>query len=167
MIEECKKTLEQLVSPQALKQIDKAISQYPKDQKQSAVMSALSIVQEEKNHLTAELMDAVANYLLMPAIAVYEVATFYTMYEHEPVGKNVIHVCRSISCYLRGSDDIVNQLESKLGVNCGQTTEDGKFTLKQAECLGACVNAPMMMINKDYHEKLEADKLNAVLEAYQ
>ena len=167
MIEECKKTLEQLVSPQALQQIDRAIAKYPTEQRQSAVMSALTIVQEEANHLTAELMDAVANYLRMPAIAVYEVATFYTMYEHEPVGKNVIHVCRSISCYLRGSDDIVNHLESKLGVTCGHTTEDGRYTLKQAECLGACVNAPMMMINKDYHEKLEADKLNAVLEAYQ
>jgi NADH-quinone oxidoreductase subunit E len=166
MTDKSENKLVKLLSNQAIKKIDVEISHYPKEQRQSAVMQALTIAQEECNHLTQELMDAIAEYLNMPAIAVYEVATFYTMYEHEPVGKNVIHVCRSISCHLRGSDKIVQSLESKLGIQCGETTSDGQFTLKQAECLGACIHAPMMLVNKDYHERLEQDKLDAVLEAY-
>lgn len=160
------KKLTSLLSKNAIKQIDHEISHYPCDQKQSAVMKALAIAQQECNHLTQELMDAVADYLDMPAIAVYEVATFYTMYEHEPVGKNVIHVCRSISCHLRGSDKILENLESHLGIQCNETTSDGRFTLKQAECLGACIHAPMMLINKDYHENLSTEKLAQIIETY-
>lgn len=161
------KTLTTLISSQALQEIDETIKKYPADNKQSAVMRALSIVQDEKNHLTEELMNAVADYLDMPAIAVYEVATFYSMYEHHPVGENTIHVCRSISCYLRGSDEIIKSLENHLGVHCGETTPDGKFTLKKAECLGACVNAPMMQINKQYHEKLTTDNVKEIIDTFQ
>ena len=166
MTEQQKLKLSDLVSNRTIKEIDACISQYPADYKQSAVMRALTLVQEEKNHLTQELMDAVADYLEMPCIAVYEVATFYSMYEHEPVGENVIYVCRSISCHLRGSDQIVKHLEGQLGIQCGETTADGKFTLKQAECLGACVNAPMMQVNKTYHENLDKENLAEILNQY-
>lgn len=166
MTEQQIKILSDLVSSQTLNEIDECIKQYPADNQQSAVMRALMLVQEEKNHLTQELMDAVAVYLDMPPIAVYEVATFYSMYEHKPVGENVIHVCHSISCHLRGSDEILEELENQLGVKCGQTSADGKFTLRKAECLGACVNAPMMQINKSYHENLDKQKLTEILETY-
>lgn len=166
MTNEIKKNLEQFISESSIKAIDEEITHYPLDQRQSAVMRALMIVQEECNHLTPQLMDAVAKYLDMPAIAVYEVATFYSLYEHEPVGKHVISVCRSISCHLRGSDQIVNNLEEQLGIQCGQTSKDARFTLKQVECLGACVDAPMMQIDKDYHKSLHADRLPKILEKY-
>jgi NADH-quinone oxidoreductase subunit E len=159
-------TLEDLVSEQAIAEIDQNLKKYPSDAKQSAVMRALMVVQEEKGYLTPELMDAVAKYLDMPSIAVYEVATFYSMYEHKPVGENIIHVCRSISCHLRGAKQVISELEQQLNVMCGQTTADGKFTLKTAECLGACVNAPMMQINKTYHECLSKEKLPEILEQY-
>jgi NADH-quinone oxidoreductase subunit E len=167
MTETLNKTLKDLISKQGLSEIDANIQKYPADNRQSAVMRALAIVQDEKNHLTEELMNAVAEYLQMPAIAVYEVATFYSMYEHEPVGENTIHVCRSISCHLRGSDDIINSLENHLGVKCGGTTADGKFTLKKAECLGACVHAPMMQINKKYHENLTTENVQDIVDSYQ
>jgi NADH-quinone oxidoreductase subunit E len=166
MTDKPEKKLKQLLSKKALDQLNIEISHYPKEQRQSAVMIALKLVQDEHNHLTEAMMDAVADYLEMPAIAVYEVATFYTMYEHQPVGKNVIHVCRSISCHLRGSDQIVKNLESHLGIQCGQTTADGQFTLKEAECLGACIHAPMMQVNTAYHENLNSENLPEILEQY-
>ncbi|NBX85559.1 MAG: NADH-quinone oxidoreductase subunit NuoE [Gammaproteobacteria bacterium] len=167
MTETLNKTLKDLISKQGLSEIDANIKKYPADNKQSAVMRALTIVQEEKNHLTEELMNAVAKYLEMPTIAVYEVATFYSMYEHEPVGENLINVCRSISCYLRGSDEIIKTLENHLGVKCGGTSADGKFTLKKAECLGACVHAPMMQINQKYHENLTTENVQDIIDSYQ
>jgi NADH-quinone oxidoreductase subunit E len=166
MTEKPEKKLKQLLSPKGIEQLNKEITHYPKEQRQSAVMAALTIVQAEHNHLSQDLMDAVADYLDMPAIAVYEVATFYTMYEHAPVGRNVIHVCRSISCHLRGSDKIVENLESQLGIRCGETTNDGEFTLKQAECLGACIHAPMMQVNQKYHENLSVEGLSKIIEEY-
>ncbi|MBI2785680.1 MAG: NADH-quinone oxidoreductase subunit NuoE [Legionella longbeachae] len=161
------KTLHQLVSTQRIKDIDHWIAKYPKDQKQSAVMSTLRIVQEEHSHLTKELMDAVADYLDMPPIAVYEVASFYTMYEHEQVGRNLVNVCTNISCLLRDSAAVVEHLQRKLGIKLGETTDDGRFTLRSVECLGACVNAPMMQVNKDYHENLTPETIEKVLEQYQ
>ncbi|CCD07009.1 TPA: NADH-quinone oxidoreductase subunit NuoE [Legionella pneumophila] len=161
------KILNQLMPANRMHDIDHWISKYPKDQKQSAVMSALRIVQEEHGHLTTELMNAVAEYLDMPPIAVYEVASFYTMYEHKPVGRHLINVCTNISCMLRDSAGVVEHLEKKLGVNLGGTTEDGRFTLRSVECLGACVNAPMMQVDKDYHENLTAESIDKVLEQYQ
>ncbi|KTC81205.1 NADH dehydrogenase I subunit E [Legionella cherrii] len=161
------KILNQLVSAQRIKDIDHWIAKYPQDQKQSAVMSALRIVQEEHGHLSTELMDAVADYLDMPAIAVYEVASFYTMYELKQVGRHSINVCTNISCMLRDSASVVEHLEKKLGIKLGQTTDDGRFTLRSVECLGACVNAPMMQVDKDYHENLTPESIDKVLEQYQ
>ncbi|KTC91710.1 NADH-quinone oxidoreductase subunit NuoE [Fluoribacter dumoffii] len=161
------KILQQLVSAQRIKDIDHWIAKYPADQKQSAVMSALRIVQEEHGHLTTELMDAVADYLEMPPISVYEVASFYTMYEHKPVGRHSINVCTNISCMLRDSAAVVEHLEKKLGIKLGETTDDGRFTLRSVECLGACVNAPMMQVDKNYHENLTPESIDKVLEQYQ
>lgn len=158
--------LRQFVSPDGIKEIDKWIAKYPEDERQSAVMSALMVVQEEHGFLTEAMMDAVALYLHMPAIAVYEVASFYSMYEHKPTGRHLINVCTNISCLLKKSSEVVEHLEKKLSIKLGETTTDGRFTLRSVECLGACVNAPMMQIDKDYHENLTPDKIDTVLETY-
>jgi len=150
----------------SLKEIDVWINKYPADKKQSAVMSALRIAQDQnRGFLTEDLMDAVAEYLDMRPIAVYEVATFYSMYELEPVGKHKICVCTNISCMLCGSDTVLGHLSNKLGINLGETTEDGRFILKEVECLGACVNAPMMQIGDKYHENLTEEKIDQVLDS--
>lgn len=161
------KALNEFVSAEGMRDIDHWIAKYPVEQRQSAVMSTLRIVQEEHGYLTSELMDSIAAYLDMAPIAVYEVASFYTMYEHKPVGKHLVNVCTNISCLLRDSASVVNHLQSKLGVKLGETTADGRFTLRSVECLGACVNAPMMQVNKDYHENLTTESIDAVLEQYQ
>lgn len=161
------KLLNEFMPAKQMKEIDAWVAKYPADQKQSAVMSALTIVQEEHGYLTKELMDAVADYLNMPPIAVYEVASFYTMYEHQPLGRNLINVCTSISCMLRDSAGVVDQLQNKLGIKLGETTADGRFTLRTVDCLGACAFAPMMQVNKDYHENLTAESIEKVLEDYQ
>ncbi|MFT4058818.1 MAG: NADH-quinone oxidoreductase subunit NuoE [Legionella sp.] len=160
------KMLPQLMPAHRIRDIDHWIAKYPADQKQSAVMSALRIVQEEHGHLTEELMDAVAEYLDSPPIAVYEVASFYSMYERNPVGRHSINVCTNISCMLRDSAGVVSHLEKKLGIKLGETTDDGRFTLRSVECLGACVNAPMMQVDKDYHENLTPESIDKVLEEY-
>ena len=167
MSENSAKILHQFMSEKSMDDINHWIAKYPADQKQSAVMSALRIVQEEHGYLTTALMDAVADYLNMAPIAVYEVASFYTMYEHKPVGKHLVNVCTNISCLLRDSDGVVDHLQKKLGIKLGETTDDGRFTLRSVECLGACVNAPMMQVDKDYHENLTAESIDAVLEQYQ
>ena len=155
----------QLISEQSRADIDRWIAKYPAEQKRSAVMAALRIVQDQNNgYLTNDLMDAVAEYLDMPAIAVYEVATFYSMYELEPVGKHKICLCTNISCMLCGSDNIVEHLTQKLGIKMGQTTPDGRFSLKEVECLGACVEAPMFQIGDTYYGNLTADKIDKILE---
>ncbi len=146
-------------------QIDKWIGKYPAGWKQSAVMAALSIMQDENGGwLSREIMDDVAAYLDMPPIAVYEVATFYSMYELEPVGRHKVCVCTNISCMINGSDKIVDHLEGRLGVKLGQTTEDDRFTLKEVECLGACGGAPMMPIGKQYYENLAPEKVDEILD---
>jgi NADH-quinone oxidoreductase subunit E len=153
-----------LLSEQSRTEIDAWIAKYPPEQKQSAVMGALSIVQEANGgYLTTELMDAVAEYLEMAPIAVYEVATFYSMYELKPVGKHKICVCTNVSCMLCGSDDIVAHLKQKLNIGFGETTVDNKFTLKEVECLGACGGAPMMQIGKTYYENLSSEKIDEIL----
>jgi len=167
MSEHSKKILLQHMTAEQMNDIDHWIAKYPVDQKQSAVMSTLRIVQEAHGHLTPELMDAVADYLDMPSIAVYEVASFYTMYEHKPVGKHLINVCTNISCLLRDSRGVVDYLQKKLDVHLGETTTDGRFTLRAVECLGACVNAPMMQVDKDYHENLTTESIDKVLDQYQ
>jgi NADH-quinone oxidoreductase subunit E len=155
----------QLISDQSRAEIDRWIKKYPAEQKRSAVMSALRIVQDQNNgFLNNDLMDAVAEYLDMPSIAVYEVATFYSMYELEPVGRHKICICTNISCMLCGSDNIVGHLTKQLGIKVGQTTPDGRFTLKEVECLGACVDAPMFQIGDTYYGNLTADKIDKILE---
>ena len=154
-----------LLSDTSLKEIDVWVAKYPADKKQSAVMSALRIVQDQNlGFLTEDLMDAIAEYLDMRPIAVYEVATFYSMYELQPVGKHKICVCTNISCMLCGSDKVVDHLTRKLGIKLGETTVDGRFTLKEAECLGACVNAPMFQIGNTYYENLTEEKIDQVLD---
>ncbi len=156
---------ENLISEASRAEIDQWIAKYPADQRQSACMPALRIVQEQNGGwLTEALMDAVADYLGMPAIAVYEVATFYSMYEHKPVGRHKICVCTNISCLLCGSDGIVSHLQEKLGITFGEVTEDGKFSLKEVECLGACSGAPMMQIGREYFENLTPEKIDSILD---
>lgn len=159
-------SMSHLITDESRAEIDRWIAKYPADRRESACMPALRIVQEQNGGwLTNELMDAVAEYLDMPAIAVYEVATFYSMYEHKPVGKHKICVCTNISCMLCGSDDVVKHLNEKLGIKFGEITEDGKFSLKEVECLGACAGAPMMQIDRTYYEDLTPEKIDAILDS--
>lgn len=167
MSEYSENTLSHCMSKQQMQEIDHWIAKYPQDQRQSAVMSTLRIVQEAHGHLTTELMNAVAAYLNMAPIAVYEVASFYSMYEHQPVGKHLINVCTNVSCMLRGSKGVVDHLQKKLDINFGETTCDGRFTLRSVECLGACVNAPMMQVDKEYHEHLTTESIDEILNEYQ
>lgn len=153
-----------LLSPQACAEIDRWIAKYPPEQKRSAVMTALRIAQEEHGWLSPELMDAVADYLDMSKVAVYEVATFYSMYDLEPVGRHKISVCTNISCMLRGSDQVMEHLKQRLGIKPGETTPDGRVTLKEVECLAACAGAPMMQVDKTYHEDLTPEKLDTILD---
>ena len=154
-----------LFSETVREQIDKWIAKYPDQWKQSAVMAALMIVQKDNGGwLTTELMDKVAAYLDMAPIAVYEVASFYSMYEHKPVGKHKICMCTNISCMLNGSDRIVQHLEEKLSIKMGETTKDNRFTLKEVECLGACVGAPMMQIGDKYYENLTPELVDSILD---
>jgi len=136
-----------LLSPEALAKIDSAVAKYPPDQKQSAVMSALTIAQDEKGWLSTETMDFVAHYLGMPPIAVYEVASFYTMYDLKLVGKCKLAICTNLPCALQGATVAAEHLKKKLGIGFGETTADGAFTLKEAECLGACGDAPVVLVN--------------------
>jgi NADH-quinone oxidoreductase subunit E len=153
------------ISPAVRAEIDRWIAKYPPDQKQSAVMAALRLVQDENGGwLTQELLDAVAAYLDMAPIAVYEVATFYSMYELQPVGRHKICVCNSISCMLSGSEKIIDYLKEKLGVAVGEVTSDGRFSIKEVECLGACVGAPMFMIGHTYYENLTPEKIDKILD---
>lgn len=152
------------LSPQVRAAIDRWVAKYPPEQKSSAVMAALSIVQRENGGwLTSELMDAVAHYLQMPPIAVYEVASFYTLYDLKPVGRHKIYVCTNISCMLCGAQVIVGHLRKRLGIDFGQTTPDGRFTLKEAECLAACAGAPMFMIDDRYYEDLTPARVDEIL----
>lgn len=146
-------------------EIDDWLSRYPDDRKQSAVLAALRAVQHEDGYLSAEKMDAVADYLGMPKIAVYEVASFYSMYNLKPVGRHTIAVCTNVSCLLCGADDIVEYLENKLGVKTGESTSDGKFYLKrEEECLAACCGAPMMQVDHVYYEQLTPESIDEILD---
>lgn len=153
-----------MLSAESLAQIDKELTKYPADRRQSAVMSALRIAQTEKGWLSNETISFVAEYLGIPPIRALEVATFYNMYNLEPVGKYKITVCTNISCMLRDSASIVEHLEHKLGVHCGETTPDGKYTLKEGECMGSCGGAPLLHINNtEMHEYLTPAKVDEIL----
>lgn len=135
------------LSPEALAKIDQATAKYPPDRRQSAVMAALTIAQDEKGWLSTETMDFVARYLGMPAIAVYEVASFYTMYDLRPVGKYKLTICTNLPCALQGANVAAAHLKQKLGIGFDQTTADGMLTLKEGECMGACGDAPVLLMN--------------------
>jgi len=154
-----------LFTPEVREQIDTWVAKYPDGWQQSACMAALMFVQDMNGgHLTKELMDQVADYLDMPAIAVYEVATFYSMYEHKPVGRHKICLCTNVSCMINGSDSVLEHLSNRLGISFGQVTGDGKFSLKEVECLGACGGAPMMQIGHTYYENLTPELVDQILD---
>ena len=136
-----------MLTKESLQKIDREIAKYPAGQKQSAVMAALAIAQEERGHLSTETIEYVANYLDMPPIAVYEVASFYSMYDLQPVGKYKLTVCTNLPCMLSGGVDAAEYLKKKLGIDFNETTADGKFTLKEGECMGSCGYAPVMLVN--------------------
>ncbi len=155
-----------LLSAQLKAEIDDWLSRYPEDRRESAVLGALRAVQHEEHYLSREMMDAVADYIGMPEIAVYEVASFYSMFNLEPVGRHEISVCTNISCMLRGSDTVVEYIEKKLGIKLGESTPDGKFFLKrEEECLAACCGAPMMQVDHVYHTELTPEKIDEILDA--
>lgn len=154
-----------VLSKRVREEIDDWLRRFPADQKQSAVLGALRAVQHEAGYLPVEQMNAVAEYLDMPAIAVYEVASFYSMYELEPVGRHTISVCTNLSCMLNGADEIIDYLKGKLNIGLGESTKDGRFYLKrEEECLAACCGAPMMQINHVYYENLTTAKVDKILD---
>lgn len=154
-----------LLSNHEKQAIDHWLAKYPEDRRQSAVLAALRELMHTDGYLKTEKMDAVADYLGMPEIAVYEVGSFYSMYELKPVGRHHISVCTNVSCMLCGSDKIVEHIESKLGIKTGESTPDGKFYLKkEEECLAACCGAPMMQVNHVYYENLTPEKVDEILD---
>ena len=157
----------EVLSDHTRQEIDHWQAKYPPEQRRSAVLAALRAAQHQnEGFLTTELMDAVAAYLDLPEIWVYEAASFYSMYETRPVGRHSISVCTNISCMLCGSDDIVAHIQDKLGIKIGESTSDGKFFLKnEEECLAACCGAPMMMVDHIYYEKLTPEKVDEILDA--
>jgi|TARA_B110000914_G_scaffold224179_1_gene241327 NADH-quinone oxidoreductase subunit E len=156
-----------MLSEHALTEIDHWVAKFPEGKQRSAVIAALHAVQHDNHgYLTEELMQAVAEYLDMPAIQVYEVAAFYSMFEAKPVGRCSISVCTNIACMLRGSDEILQHIENRLGIKEGESTPDGKFYLRrEEECLAACNNAPMLMVGHRYHENLTTEKVDQLLDA--
>ncbi|CAG2141805.1 NADH-quinone oxidoreductase subunit NuoE [Ralstonia mannitolilytica] len=151
-----------MLSAEALKEIDRAVAKYPADQKQSAVMAALAVAQSEKGWVSPEVMQFVAEYLEMPPVWVEEVATFYNMYDTKPVGRFKLTVCTNLPCALSGGERAAEYLKKKLGIGFNETTPDGNFTLKEGECMGACGDAPVMIVNNTHmcsfmsNEKLDA-----------
>lgn len=151
-----------MLSAEALKEIDRAVAKYPADQKQSAVMAALAVAQSEKGWVSPEVMQFVAEYLEMPPVWVEEVATFYNMYDTKPVGRFKLSVCTNLPCALSGGERAAEYLKKKLGIGFNETTPDGNFTLKEGECMGACGDAPVMIVNNTHmcsfmsNEKLDA-----------
>ena len=154
------------LSDHVREEIDEWVAKFPPDRKRSAVISALHAAQHENNgFLTIELMDAVAAYLELPNILVYEVASFYSMFETKPVGRHHISVCTNISCMLRGSQQVVEHVETKLGIKTGESTPDGRIYLKrEEECLAACTGAPMMMVDHVFYENLTPQSIDKILD---
>ncbi|HTH43789.1 MAG TPA: NADH-quinone oxidoreductase subunit NuoE [Oxalicibacterium sp.] len=154
-----------LLSEQAYKKIDREIAKFPPEQRQSAVMAALTIAQDETTWLPPEVLQEVADYLGMPAIAVQEVATFYNMYHTKPVGKFKISVCTNLPCQLSGGEKAAHYLKHKLGIDYHETTADGQFTLIEGECMGTCGDAPVMLVNnKRMCSFMSDDKIDALVE---
>jgi len=153
-----------MLSTQIQKNIERELKKYPLDQRQSAVMAALRFVQEEKGWVSSDDMIAVAEYLGMSQMQVYEVATFYHMYNLKPMGKHVLTVCTNLSCQLMGVNETLDYLKTKLGIGLGEMTADGKFGLREAECMGACIEAPLMTVNnKRMCSRLTPEKIDQIL----
>jgi NADH-quinone oxidoreductase subunit E len=153
-----------MLNAESLKKIDREVAQYPADQKQSAVMAALIIAQDEKGWLSSETMDFVAGVLGMAPVAVYEVATFYNMYNLQPTGRHKLTICTCLPCGLQGSLAAADHLREKLGIGFGETTPDGRITLKEGECMGACSMAPVLLVNnKKMLDTMSNDKIDALL----
>ena len=154
------------LSEHVREEIDRWVAKFPPDRKRSAIISALHAVQHEnQGFLTSALMDAVADYLGLHPILVYEVATFYSMFETKPVGRHHLSVCTNISCMLRGSQEVVDRIEKKLGIKTGESTPDGRIYLKrEEECLAACTGAPMLMVDHVFHENLTPESIDRILD---
>ncbi|MDH3973260.1 MAG: NADH-quinone oxidoreductase subunit NuoE [Deltaproteobacteria bacterium] len=152
-----------VLSEKTVKKIAEVQKKYPT--KRSAVLPSLYLAQEEEGHVTKEAMAEIARLLKLPPVQVYESATFYTMYNKKPVGRNHIQVCTNLSCSLLGAEHIVEYISKKIGVKAGGTTNDKRFTLKTVECLGSCGTAPMMQINDDYYENLTEEKIDKILDS--
>lgn len=153
-----------LLSPQSIQRIDHEIAKYPADQKRSAVMSALRIAQEQQGWLPRELMASVAKHLELPAIAVFEVASFYEMYNLKPMGRHKLTVCTNVPCALSGADHFCESLKMKLGIGFNEVTPDGEFSLKEGQCFGACGDAPVLLVNNHtMHSFMTEEKLDALL----
>ncbi len=155
-----------ILSDHVREEIERWKARFPEDRQRSAVIGALHAVQHENDgYLTAELMNGVADYLDLPTIQVYEVATFYSMFQTKPVGRHNVAICTNVSCMLRGADEIVEHVENKLGIKLGESTEDGRIYLKkEEECLAACCGAPMMMVDHKYYENLTPEMVEEILD---
>ena len=153
-----------LLSEQAYKKIDRELAKFPADQRQSAVMAALTIAQDEKGWLSPDIMQDIAVYIGMPAIAVQEIATFYNMYDLKPVGKNKITICTNLPCALSGGEKAAHYLKEKLGIDYRETTADGQFTLIEGECMGACGDSPVLLVNnKRMCSHMSNEKIDVLL----
>lgn len=154
-----------MFSPETYKRFDREVAKYPADQKQSAVMACLAIVQQEQGHVSPESEQAVADYLGMPAIAVHEVVTFYNMYNQQPVGRFKLNVCTNLPCQLRDGQTALQHLCTRLGVEEGGTTPDGLFTVQKSECLGACADSPVLLVNdRQMVSFMNNERLDALIE---
>jgi NADH-quinone oxidoreductase subunit E len=155
-----------VLSSHLREEIDHWVAKFPAGRQRSAVLAALRAAQHENDgYLTAPLMDAIADYLELPRVQVYEVATFYSMFETEPCGRHHVSICTNVSCMLRGGEELLRHAEQKLGIRVGESTPDGRIFLKQEEeCLAACCGAPMMMVDHVYHENLTPERLDEILE---
>ena len=154
-----------MLTTDSLQKIDREVAKYPPDRKQSAVMSALIIAQDEKGWLSTEVMDWVAKYLGMPPVQVYEVATFYRIYNLNPTGRYKLTLCTNLPCGLQGALAAGDHLREKLGIDFNETTPDGRFTLKEGECMGACAMAPVLLVNnKKMHDYMSNEKLDQLIE---
>ena len=149
-------------SQETLKQYDLVVGRYP--EKKSAVLPVLYLAQKEFGHLSQEAIEYVAALMDIPAARLYGIVTFYTMFNMKPLGRHHLQVCRTLPCYLRGSERVTNYIKNKLGINPGETTPDGKFTLSEVECLASCGTAPVMQINDDYCENLSEEMIDRIFE---
>lgn len=156
------------LSDEVIAEIDRWVAKYPEGKQRSAVMQALMIVQEDNGGwLTQPLMNAVAKHLHMPPVAVLEIATFYTMYEHKPVNENMVYICTNVSCQLKGAMDVADHIEKRCKTKMGGNSPCGKFTLREVECLGACVDAPIVQINKKFYENVSTENVDKILDEYE